>query len=147
MRKLLITILLLLLTGCSQNVSINERDNILGGIDEKVVPIDSIATTEGELEIKNTDDNTDETFIIKSDKAKYALSNNKLDVILSITNTREAEYGVIKLKYSQDERIVFAGTYTPITETKIIENFRCGNPGSPAIHGGGCHDSILLSKS
>jgi len=124
MKKIIITILLLSLTGCVRQESLGAKESILKGIDDNVIAIDKIDTKDGELKIENTDDNTDETFIIKSDKARYSLSDNKLDVILGITNTRDAEFGVIKLKYSIDEKIVFAGTYSTKTEIKIIENYQ-----------------------
>lgn len=112
MKKLLtILTLSLLLTGCA-----TDEEKILGGIDSSVVAIDKISTLKGELKVDNTDDNTNETFIIKSDKKVYS-GTGDIDVILSVTNLRDDEWGSLKLKFSEDEYINSISKYVPVEDT------------------------------
>lgn len=97
-----------------------EKKLILGSIDSTVKPIDTIETSDGLINIKNTDDNTNETFIIKSDKDSYYGSDGNFDMVIAVTNLREDEWGTLKLKYSNGERINSVSKYTPVPSTEDI---------------------------
>lgn|SRR3990167_1356308 len=89
----------------------------IGAINEPVViPIDKIDTTRGEIKMEYTDDNTDETFVLKTDKAKYG-GNNNYDVYLAVTNLRNDEFGVLNLVSSTGQTIKDVSVYFPTNST------------------------------
>ena len=88
----------------------------LSGSQDVVVPIDKIHTTRGEIKIENTDENKNETFIIKSDKKSYG-GNGNFNAIISVTNLREEEEGNLKLIYSKGEILNSVKKYIPVDKT------------------------------
>lgn len=88
---------------------------VLSKVDTKVIPVDKIHTSEGEIKVENTDDNSNETFVIKSDKEVY--SGGNFDMIISVTNLREDEEGTLKLVYSKGETLNSVSRYIPVNST------------------------------
>jgi hypothetical protein len=84
--------------------------NLNGDVIESVIPIDRTA----EVKVAYTDDNTGETFIIKSDQEFYG--GKEFEVILGVTNLRDGEWGTLKLK-SVKEKIVSVSKYVSVAST------------------------------
>ena len=131
-----------------KQVIVSDRDAILVSVDSRVTAIDKIKVAGLDLDVKNTDDNTDETFIIASDKKKYSISDGKVSVILGITNLRDDEYGSIKLKYSKGEKIVSASSYSTTVENKIVYNYEdVETPCASRSASSTCYTNKLVSTS
>ena len=117
MKYITLLIAILFITGCSQQLG---SDLVIKNlIDKKVIPINKIHTSKGELKVENTDENENETFIIKSDKNSYSGDGN-IDVIVSVTNLRKDEVGTLKLKYSKGEKIKSVSKYIPVNSTREV---------------------------
>ena len=125
MKKLLITILLLGLTGCSLQPPLGadlstSKESILSTRDISVIPVDKIAIGEKELGVDNADENSEETFIIKSDSKMYSGDNN-FDMIIGVTNIRDDEWGTLKLKFAKNETINSVKKYIPINKSISVQ--------------------------
>ena len=140
MRKIVIILVMLLMSGCS-------NQNVGGGeiVEKKqIIPIDKLNTENGEISINNQDNNINETFIIKSDLERYYGDNGNVDIILAVTNLKEDEYGYINLKYSKGEKINSISTYDNIKEITTVPEYEKIEVDCEYISTTTCYENVFV---
>lgn len=110
---------------------------------------EKIETANGPIQFLHSDENANETFIIKTDRKIYSgwdsAENRDVDIYFSVENLRPAENGYIKFLLTEKERLVFIEKYTPVAGTKSVPETKivdCPKDNSSTV----CWETIFVEQ-